>query len=414
MVSKLNLLVSFSILIISAPIFAADDHAQATGSEPGSTSTRAPGDTKIDPKDVDLITNYFEVPSEVVQTRYGTQLPASIEKARPVSVGGQGDESGISKIIAELIGTRSNAQLEKKIMPRVEQEMKKELDKDGTDKNRYLDFLKRVFWAGKIIEGKESDKPEAQAFNKEFRKDFKENQDNIKQLYAKMESAANGNKADKEYVRKTVNHAAIFSFLDSQRKAGNEKDVATIVKALAWDNGGKNELYFKGKDNVVQTLPVGNTTPEIMSALRDFSDRNNGLGGFSLSLQKPGQTDIVLESKGTPSTASTASSTQGGSAPSGSADIGTIRSTIAANCTTCHEHDGATVTGNSVKDFAFVTHGQGEIVERHRRGARQCLPDEGQSSRQREGPVPSLGSAPVDRSEYGQSHEDIDAIEIPQ
>ena len=133
MVSKLNLLVSFSILIISSPIFA-DDHAQATGADAGSTSTRAAGDTKIDPKEVDIIADYFEVPREVVPTFYGTELPASIEKARPVSVGGQGDESGVSKIIAELIGTRSNDQMKNKVMPKIEDEMKKELDKDGTDR----------------------------------------------------------------------------------------------------------------------------------------------------------------------------------------------------------------------------------------------------------------------------------------
>lgn len=350
MYSKLNLLVSFSILVISAPIFA-EEHAQPTGSGTDTATTRPENNSRIDTREVDLISDLFDVPREVVQTRYGSELPAAIEQARPVSVGGQGEESGTAKIIAELIGTRSNDQLDSKVMPKIEAEMKNELSKDGTDKNRYLDFLKRVFWAGKIIDGKESTKPEAQAFNKEFKKAFKDNQDKIKDFYSKVDIAATGNEAAKKDVLNQVNRASVLSFIDSQRKAGNGKDVVNLVKALSSNEGGKKgEIYLKGKDNQVQSLVVGNTSSEILASLKTFSEKNNGFGNFSLSVTPPN----ALLTDGT-----VATTAQGGATPTapagGDVNIGTIRSTLQGNCLGCH---GGTVTGTSVKDVRFVKDGK--------------------------------------------------------
>jgi hypothetical protein len=292
------LMMSVVVMALAALPVRAAEHDRPSAKQGGTESSdtaekkRSASSTDLSKTQVDLISSLFELPEALVKDRYGTTLPEAIEKARSKKDGaanadGIAAEEPIAKILAELVTTRGNDLMKSKVMPKIQEEIKKEEDKDGSEKNRYLDFLKRVLWAGKVIEGEDSAKPEAQAFNKAFRDAIKKNQADVKEVMTKVKDALEGNKSAKEYLRDKINRASFPAFLDSQRKAGNEKIVADFAKAVSWNDNGKQVLYLKGKDNQIKTLPIGNTPSDIMSALKDFGDQNGGFQNYALSLYPP-------------------------------------------------------------------------------------------------------------------------------
>ncbi len=266
---------SFQPLLAETPTPQAQNHGPQGAAQTGDRATAPNNFNTTEPhNELKALTSTFNFPETFVVRRWGVSGPQALDKIKSTDMN-QRDESEVSKLMAQLFGTRDNDQVHEMI-PKVES-MKNAASTSGKGdeaNNRYLEETKRLFWAAKYIDGEPIKSEEADKFYAFFKNDLAEVLKQNADFKQKIEDniASGGNKDTvKEEVRNMVNHESLKAFLDSMagsKDAKSRKFGAELADTVSFkDANGNKFIDFNGPNGEKQRFHIGKTAPEIEKSL---------------------------------------------------------------------------------------------------------------------------------------------------
>jgi mono/diheme cytochrome c family protein len=265
--SRLVLLTSFLTLVFILPIYAEESHTD--GEQGESQGERKITDTKLSGDVLKFLEDHTSLPEEYLKYKLEPALPNAIEKAL------KKDETEISQIVAFLMG-RLNKEQRKKLEASAQAEVKKETTEKEPEKrdDRKVLLMKRLLWGIKAAGGSPTDKEEAQAFNKEFKDDYKDVLAQNEEILEKLKQAADGNNEARKWVRENLSQKAILGFAEGQRKTGNKELADRIVEAYSFNIGKQKFLDLHGHDGEPQRMYLGDSKESVSKAVDGLFQSN--------------------------------------------------------------------------------------------------------------------------------------------
>ncbi len=250
-----------------------------SGASPSQTTTgsRATQAAPLTDREMTFLSDNFFLSKLTVWNKYSEKLPQAIEKAIKNK-----DEKDSSQAIAELMGMVNKNQAEK-----VLENAKKEKDTENAKKpnagdERYIALMERIVWGAKAFLKDPSKEESAEKYNKEFDEAFKTVVERNNNILEKIKQASEGNEQAKTWLRTNLDPSSLLSFVDGQKKHGNEKLADRIIDALSFKEG-RNKFLDMSQQNETQRLHLGQTSESVSNAFDKFIENRKGFNGAVVS-----------------------------------------------------------------------------------------------------------------------------------